>query len=819
MKRAIIIFSILLCSTISVAETFPSQNVNTNPVGFQSDEDYLLTYPGISDGEKVAMAQNGPFAIVVFIPDDGEDLDQYTWLQSELSKWGYIVLVPSEDLVSDWDEIIQLLNSWNNGSILEGSSAGMFALEHIAVSGHGTGAHTAAELLRSGQFVIDGLFGLGFDGSSTDYPDASSNLLSRPSSALFLTGTNDEIAEASENVIPYLNDWPGAWQVMQPLGANHLQYQEESGFIEGLIDGDASISESEQRNNAFHHILPYLNLSLRGDDSAYQQAFNREDKTTSSDSDSYIEEDLSRSRLYNITGMSSSLNSIMKSDDFTILANVTMRDGSIANGNVTCEASNGIMVDGILDSGIASCELNGTMLNPGPQIVKIYVADHSFSDWQELQVNRIGSPMIIADPLPDIILNQHGNITMALSDIATDPDQQNITIVNASILGDNLSRLEVNYAGITEPIITISHVADQEWSGTLLLSLTINAGLGDWANLSLLVIVLPVDDQVVLNSNVSQQQSIEDGENIIVDFSDYATDPEGSPIVVSTDRDYAGLRIEVVDSVALIDPHENWNGAELLYFQLSDGLTESITASVPINVVAVDDPILFVSDTYELELDEDGADTIDLTSLTIDVDGDVLNYSISGNSNITSVGISGTILTYAGSPNMHGISEYILNVSDGNSSAEMSILIDVKSVADLPSVAITSFSVIEQDVALLWVLSDEDGLENLIFNITYDGQPVNDNTICTGDTQLTCSTLFIRPESEPGIVRIEIKVWDSQALQWSNTAYQDVEFSKTTPSSTDSTSEESIGLWILPVGLAVVAILLFAIIRQSSSKD
>ena len=66
MKRAIIIFSILLCSTISVAETFPSQNVNTNPVGFQSGEDYLLTYPGISDGEKVAMAQNGPFAIVVF---------------------------------------------------------------------------------------------------------------------------------------------------------------------------------------------------------------------------------------------------------------------------------------------------------------------------------------------------------------------------------------------------------------------------------------------------------------------------------------------------------------------------------------------------------------------------------------------------------------------------------------------------------------------------------------------------------------------------------------------------------------------------------
>ena len=92
----------------------------------------------------------------------------------------------------------------------------MFALNHISLGGHGTGAHFAAEIVKSTDFQIDGLFGLGLDGSDTDYSE--SVILSRPSVALFLTGTTDDIAPGNENVIPYLNTWPGAWQVMLPKG-------------------------------------------------------------------------------------------------------------------------------------------------------------------------------------------------------------------------------------------------------------------------------------------------------------------------------------------------------------------------------------------------------------------------------------------------------------------------------------------------------------------------------------------------------------------------------------------------------------------------
>ena len=154
--------------------------------------------------------------------------------------------------------------------------------------------------------------------------------------------------------MPYLGNWPGAWQLMHPLGANHIGYQESDTFFERLADGDDNMGRESQQNHALEHILPYLNLSLRGDDSAYQSAFNREDKSVSSDPDSYIDEDLSRSRLYKMDNITSSMFSVMLNQSFTISADVTMRDGSPATGNVSCIIPNGDVITGTLADGSAS---------------------------------------------------------------------------------------------------------------------------------------------------------------------------------------------------------------------------------------------------------------------------------------------------------------------------------------------------------------------------------------------------------------------------------------------------------------------------------
>ena len=803
MKKAFLLVLVLLLPTV-LAEEFPVQNQNSGFVGwqFESSEkigEYRLSYPSVAEGEEINMAQNGPFAIVVFFADSGEDVDQYVWLQDGLSKWGYITLVVEDE--TNWEAIEYLLIGWNNGSQTSVPDAqNMFALNHIALSGHGTGAHTAAEIVKSTNYEIDGLFGLGLDGSSTQH--SGDVILSRPSSALFLTGTTDDIAPANENVMSYLENWPGAWQIMHPLGANHIGYQESDTFFERLADGDSNMGRDGQQSHALEHILPYLNLSLRGDDSAYQAAFNREDKSVSSDSDSYIDEDLSRSRLYKMENITSSLFSVMLNESFTISADVTMRDGSPASGNVTCILPNGDSIGGLFDGSIASCDINGSSILPGPSLIEIRIQDHSFSDWLDIFINRIGMPMEITAPLPEITLDQHSSVTVLTDIFATDPDGEDIIFLGANILNDNNSRLSLELSGSE---LTIAHIADQEWDGTVQMDFTL-ATPDETVNLTTNVTVIPVNDPVVQIESIPQQQSIEDGSSIVVDFSDYVSDPEGELLVISAAREYPGIRINTSLETVLIDPQTHWNGAELIEFHVSDGVTEHLQIFVPINIEAVDDPIEFTTDTISVEMDEDGVLTVNLDNYTVNVDDDILVYTISGQSEIIGYSLSGNELILAGNPDLFGVASYTINVSDGLNSSSSTLNVKINSVPDLPTVGISTIDVDGNTVSVLWTISDRDGNIGLVYSVNMNNQSIELGTECTGTILLTCLTTAVTPSV--GVHTVDAKVWDSAAQVWSNNASQEFEVVTNSNSQDDAESEVEIGEWVLPIGLGLVVLLL-----------
>ena len=803
MKRAVVLVAILLLPTV-LAEDFPPQRQNSAFVGWQIEAnekigEYRLSYPAVGDGEEINMAQNGPFAVVVFYADDGEDIDQYIWLQEGLSNWGYITLVVEDE--TNWDAIEYQLIGWNNGSQESVPDAeNMFSLDYIALSGHGTGAHTAAEIVKSNNYEIDGLFGLGLDGSSTDH--TGDVILSRPSSALFLTGTTDDIAPADDNVMSYLVDWPGAWQIMHPLGANHIGYQESDTFFERLADGDDNMGREGQQNHALNHILPYLNLSLKGDDSAYQIAFNREDKSVSSDPDSYIDEDLSRSRLYKMENITSSLLSVMLNQSFTVSADVTMRDGSPASGNVSCILPNGEILVGLLNSGSASCDINGSSLMPGPSLIEIRIEDYSFSDWLDLFINRIGMPMQIASPIPEISLDQHSFVTVMTEEFATDPDGEQIVFLDANIIDDNESRLAVE---ISESELTITHVADQEWDGTVQIEMTL-ATSDELVNLSTNVSVLPVNDPVVQIGTIPQQQSVEDGSSIIVDFTQYVSDPEGEQIIVDLAREYPGIRVNTSLATVLIDPQTHWNGAELIEFHVSDGITEHLQIFVPINIEPVNDPIEFTTDSISVEMEEDGILTINLDNYTVNVDNDNLVYSISGQSELIGFSLSGSELILAGNPDLFGLASYTIDVSDGDSNISATLDVKIKSVPDLPTVDISTIDVDGNTVSILWTISDKDGELGLVYFVKLDNQSIEVGTECTGTVLLTCLTTSLTPAV--GMHSIEVKVWDSGAEVWSNTVSQEFEVVTTTNSQDDAESEIEVGEWILPIGLGLVVLLL-----------
>lgn len=795
---------IILLAPVVIADQFPNQNQNSGFVGWQVGEDekigeFRISYPALSDGEETNMAQDGPFAVVVFYCDENEGSEQYEWFQDATSPWDYITLVVEDG--TNFEAVEFTLRGWNNGSITTvPGGQGMFALNHIALGGHGTGAHYAAEVVKSTDFQIDGLFGLGLDGSQSQHSE--SVILSRPSIALFLTGTTDDIAPASENVRTYLNSWPGAWQIMYPRGANHIGYQTTDTFFERFADGDSTMGRDGQQNHAMQHILPYLNLSLKGDDSAYQVAFNREDKTVSSDSDAYIDEDMNRSRLYKMENITSSLPSVMLYQSFTISANVTMRDGSTAFGNVSCTLPDGEIVLGELQNDVASCDLNGTSLLPGPSLIELRIEDHSFSDWLDIFVNRVGIPMQISEPIPEIILDQHGSVNIDADIFATDPDGEEIQFQSAELFGQNSTKLEV--LNLVDEI-TISHVSDQEWDGKSQINLTLMTS-DEMVDIVANITVLPVNDPVSQYETVPQQATIEDGPSIVVDFSNYVSDPEGDELVVVAAREYPGIRITSTSSTVLIDPQTHWNGAELIEFYVSDNVTAPVLVVVPINVEAVDDPIEFSSTAFTVEIDEDTSKSIDLENYTINVDDDTLTFTLTGESELLGYSLNGDELLLVPSPNMHGSATYTVEVSDGFNSTTAVLNINIIPVADLPTVSISSLDYSGNVLSVLWTISDNDGDEGLIYSVKFANNSIEQNTECTGTVLLTCLTTS--NTNQVGTIEVEVKVWDGNAQVWSNVEIKEIEIVPATNTNDDSESEIVVSDWLLPIGLGIVVILL-----------
>ena len=119
MKRVYFVL-VLLLAPIVMAEEFPNQNQNSGFVGWQVGEEekigeYRISYPSTSDGEETNMAQNGPFAVVVFYCDEGEGFEQYEWFQDATSLWGFITLVVEDG--TSFDAVDFMLRGWNNGSM------------------------------------------------------------------------------------------------------------------------------------------------------------------------------------------------------------------------------------------------------------------------------------------------------------------------------------------------------------------------------------------------------------------------------------------------------------------------------------------------------------------------------------------------------------------------------------------------------------------------------------------------------------------------------------------------------------------------------
>lgn len=819
-----------------------------------------VIYPAMADGEGENMAGNGPFTWVQFIGDDGENMEQYMLLGSSLAKRGHIVVVhEGVSEATDFDSILssiqigyELMVTLNESTDALTGSFGQIDLDHWGLGGHGHGAAAAYAVMpfwnerdaTPNAQPPRAVFGLGTDFSSWDEgnhwmdiaPEGWTVDVAQPSTGLFITGTLDGVAEFND-VTAVLNGTTDlGWHAMQLLGANHYQFQASTSFFESLADEDASISQELQIERTANHLVPYLDLTLRGDHGSFRAATNRPtDANTLSDPNAYLAENLAGSALVltgNNTFAPANRTSFNTSETVNWRVPWTLRDGTTHDElpsdwsvEIVCAIVGMTPFTGaLLSNGEAECLFPMADVAPGPHQFHLEIRVEGAPIILHQPFNRSDAPLSLTAPVPFIDVEQRGSIEIDASLFAFDPDGQDVLFVEAELTGGAVGNFSTSISSDGYTMI-VFHTAPGEYVDGADVRLHLRAdgdGVVDEAEVEAMIRIVPVDDAVVVTQTVPMQNMVEDGASTSVVLSDYANDPEGEVLIASisgeTQGPYGPIDFIISEGVLTITPRLNMNGASVLHLLVGDGVNLPVELDVPVYVEPVNDAMTINASYWNIELNEDDSKALNLSEMAWDIDGDVLFWTIGDSSMNVDVVRAASQIIISGNMDYYGFEDAIyLNVSDGENTHVARLNITVIAMPDAPAVSIKELNAVdERSGGLMWWVYDPDGVIPSEANISVAGTMLeNLSHSCSLDQSTAtnrCLTFIEYPVNANGTVELRVAVIDAD-LGMESVAYLTVNLSGGTDNSAPvvQTEDPAGALPLVTIG-AIGAILLLAVV-------
>ena len=178
-----------------------------------------------------------------------------------------------------------------------------------------------------------------------------------------------------------------------------------------------------------------------------------------------------------------------------------------------------------------------------------------------------------------------------------------------------------------------------------------------------------------------------------------ATDADGDTLSYSVVTNPSHGTISISGNTATYTPTANYNGSDSFTFKANDGTTDSNTATVSINVNAVNDAPVATNGNATTNEDTVKAITLNAT----DADGDTLSYSVVTNPSHGTISISGNTATYTPTANYNGSDSFTFKANDGTTDSNTAtVSINVNAVNDAPTAnAGLDASVIEANTIVL----------------------------------------------------------------------------------------------------------------------
>ncbi|GAA0477594.1 hypothetical protein GCM10009096_19360 [Parasphingorhabdus litoris] len=329
---------------------------------------------------------------------------------------------------------------------------------------------------------------------------------------------------------------------------------------------------------------------------------------------------------------------------------------------------------------------NGTVvINPDGTVT--YTPDPNFNGIDTITYTVSDGNGGFATTTATVTVNPVNDVPVAVNDNVTTPEDAPVTIPvlgnDTDADGDPLTVTDASSPDgtvVINPDGTVTFTPNPDFNGPTTITYTISDGQGGTSTATVTVDVTPVNDPPVVTPSVAETP-----EDTPVTLSplDNATDVDGDPLTITSATSPNGTVTINPDGTITYTPDPNFNGTDVITYQVSDGNGGFTTQTITVTVTPVNDPPVAANDIADT--DEEVPLVIPVLANDVDLDGDPLTVTnaIAANGTVT-INPDGTI-TYTPNVDFFGTDTITYTISDGNGgTSSATVAVTVRNVNEVP---------------------------------------------------------------------------------------------------------------------------------------
>ena len=378
----------------------------------------------------------------------------------------------------------------------------------------------------------------------------------------------------------------------------------------------------------------------------------------------------------------------------------------IINGNqpifyLLVNGTDYMLVDGLtyqMGGGNTALKINGTYWPGAYTFSGMVTDDFGFSD--DVSVDITFNDLPVAED-QTVYTNEDTLVLITLTATDLYPGSLDWTVGNPA------------HGALTGTAPDLTYTPDADWFGTDTFTFTVNDGTLDSNIATVTIIVAPVND-----APVAQSQAVNTDEDTPVAITLVASDVDGDPLTWINGDPVHGTLTGTAPNLSYA-PDADWFGTDTFTFTVNDGTLDSNIATVTIIVAPVNDAP--VAEDQIVNTNEDIP--VAITLVASDVDSDPLTWAVGYPTHGWLSGVAPDLTYIPETSNWFGTDTFTFTVNDGSVDSNIAtVTIIVAPVNDAPIAESRTVNTDEDtSVAITLVANDAEG-DPLTWTV---GEPAN----------------------------------------------------------------------------------------------